>query len=171
MPSFCRARSLNSEARSYIIRASVFGMAVLVISSILIGCGGKDSYGELREEVSGSDLKSCEEKMNLIFPNGAKPLGIWTEPAPNDSIKLKIQMTKSELNIFLEQSPFKDSELHGDAGATFGPNVQWWDPGKVEGMKVGHAKLTDPSGDVTIGVHEPQKGPVVVYLVWVKTKA
>ena len=136
----------------------------------LLGCGGKESYGTLREEVTGDDLKHCESKMEILFPAEAKPLGIWKQAEPDESIKLKLGMTRAELQVLIQQSPFKDKPLTGDSKAAFGPNVEWWDPGKKKNMTVGFVSLLEQGADLSIGIDDQGGDEITVYLVWVASE-
>lgn len=151
---------------SHLLAPICLALVVIAIS----GCGGKESYGTLSTEVTGDDLKLCETKMEILFPAEAKPLGIWKQEEPNESIKLKLEMSRSELQLLMQQSPFKGKPLAGDSDAAFGPNLDWWDPGKKKNMKVGFVQLTEQDADLSIGIDDEASDTTIVYLVWVVAK-
>lgn len=136
----------------------------------LTGCGSSDKLGEMRLDVSTEDLELCEERMKLELPDSAKPIGIWQQEKPQNSIKLKIRLPRSDLDKLLESSPLADESLKDGRSASFGPNVDWWDPGRAKGLTIGHTNLGESRSELTIGINHVSRTEAVVYLAWYETQ-
>lgn len=138
----------------------------MLTGALLLGCGSKDEIGEMRLEVSADDLQLCEDRMQLEIPATAETVGIWQQDTPQNSIKLKLRMSRTDLQRLLESSPFGTNPLSDGQSASFGPNVDWWDPGRARKLQIGHKQLKDGAGDLSIGIESTTATQAIVYLAW-----
>ena len=141
----------------------------LITATLLIGCGARDEIGEMRLEVSQADLQLCQDRMQLTIPAMAETVGIWQQETPQPSIKLKLRMSRTDLQRLLDSSPFAGKNLSNGQSASFGPNVDWWDPGRVKDLQIGHTKVGDSQADLSIGIDYTTATEAVVYLAWYKS--
>lgn len=146
-------------------------VVTLLIVALICGCGSKEPIGEMTDDVTLAEVEPHAEKMHCTIPSGATVLGLWTQQVPTESVRLKLEMNERDLQSLLDNSPFKGKALTGADSAAFGPNVQWWDPGKVEMIQIGHMPIDGRSSEVNLGVAKSENGKLLVYLVWVDAQA
>lgn len=76
-----------------------------------------------------SELREIESLMRVQFPKSARPTAWVRGSAVGDwHVLLKLDMPASELERFLQNSPFADVDLDSEVGAFYVTgDLPWWD--------------------------------------------
>lgn len=125
-----------------------------------------------RTTVSPAELKECERVMQLKFPETSRPEGIFGMRWLDTVLNLKVSMNRGDVEEFLENSPFADTNL--DAGfrhvLKHDGDPDWWDPDTVQRFESGAATIEDDGVAelrILISHDDPQRA--LVYLTWFDT--
>jgi hypothetical protein len=110
-------------------------------------------------------LGDLGREVGLVFPAGARLIGVERENGMDDLLALEVEIKSSELAAFLERSPVKAADLQPGEGGLLGADHDWWAPGRAVNLRTGQARL--PGARVlNLGVadgHRP--GTTVLYVV------
>jgi hypothetical protein len=128
-------------------------------------------YSQLPRSQAGREkLEAIGKVMKLEFPADTKVIGFheitgWLD----DSIYLKVQIPREEVNAFLSRSPFANIALRNDRRfVTEFPEFDWWRSEAVREYKSEQASLPDAKY-LDILVDYDRKDIVDIFLVWFET--
>jgi hypothetical protein len=147
-------------------------LALIFVASS-VACTGKSFVGSPQsrtDAVTKEDLKECSSKMNTTFPESTRPLNIYKVTGwLDDSIYLKIEIDRKDLDALIKNSPFADIELRGDRKYVLKERtLSWWDPEGVIKYKSAQAGLPDAKY-LNILLDLDRSETVTVYLQWNET--
>ncbi len=119
---------------------------------------------------TNSDLDLCADVMQVSFPQQTRGLMMHYETSGiDDAIYLKVEFNLSDLDEFIQGSPFAEIELSGTENVMF-PDSQmpWWDTQDVTRYLSGVVRL--PEGRFLRILIDLVRGDAcTVYLEWFET--
>ncbi len=123
---------------------------------------------DFRTKVTQEDLALCADRMRVTFPKSTRPIGIWYQYGMDDAICLKIEIAKSDLGVFIRESPLSNEKLENDWRFLLEPDKGWWDPSKPKILLSGQAGLPNAQF-LNIGIDYLPDDKVIIYLMWHET--
>jgi len=168
----------NAKKRLVLLGALVAAGAALYVGPQCWIGGPFRIQRTVTEDVSTEQLAHCSQIMNLTFPPSARPLGLCATYGMDDVLQLKVEMSRNELQQFIEASPFAGAELGRNQIQVYGDSdLRWWNVDELdpyEGKDGQEAFLSEqtslPNAEVlNILIDVRRDDIVIVYLEWFET--
>lgn len=146
-----------------------------VLVTLAGGCSDTQSTG-IAPSVSPQQQASVSQSMGLSFPDAARFLLYRRAsesgsrlPAPDDSVHLMIELTPSDLNMFLAQQPFSEASW-STTNRWVSDDSQWAErkPSSVQNYRSEQFQLSNGSA-LNVLIDDDREDTKVVYLFWIET--
>jgi hypothetical protein len=156
-----------------IAQLSTVLLACGVAIAVLPGCGSAPSTEDA--------LAVSAKVMRLTYPPNTRVLGYFHAkdpanrrfemiPAPDDMIRLKIEMDRKDVEAFLATSPFAGKAFTPTKRGMMGtlPGQSWWDADRPGNFQSGTAEPA-PARHLSILIDMDGGEKAVIYLTWFTT--
>ena len=142
-------------------------ISVILVSScglLLTGCKRSS-----RNIITPQKFSECAGRMSVVFPQSARPVGVYERHGMDDSIHLKVDIDIRDLAQFIQNSPFIGITLSDNSRSVFPlKRLSWWDIENVVKYQSGEVQLPDASYlKILIGLDDPNIASL--YIHWFET--
>lgn len=122
------------------------------------------------EEFDATKLADVGKLMQVVFPAGTEPVGMYMIRGPRVPSHLRVKIPSAEFDAFLESLPMSPNAMtpHDCTITRDEKAPDWWQPGAIAKPLCGRARLRDDNdpGILDIMLESAEVDPIDVYLKW-----
>ena len=143
-------------------RCAAFAARLLVAPALFAG-GCRDKGTVMNRAAETDSLGNLALELKLTFPASTRLVGVDREEGMDDRVRVKVEMSPSDVTAFLGQTPIEPSSFRPGARGRLGSDSGFWDPSRASKLRT--ASVARDNRVLNIGLDETRPDVTAVFIV------